>query len=169
MKLRKTGRIAIAGLAVAAALTMTACGGDDKDSDKPAKSTTTSQSTTAADEAVPPAPTAEELNTKLQRALDPNVPNEEKLNMIQGAEADPNLPATLTQVYRDSGAQITVTGVEAYGDVLNAIVDFTLNGQTNTGQKVPFVVEDGVWKVQQDWTCNMLKLASVQSPACPAA
>ncbi|WP_280235314.1 hypothetical protein [Nocardia cyriacigeorgica] len=166
MKLRKTGRIAIAGLAVAAALTMTACGSDDKDSDKPAKSTTTSQSAAPAAD-LPPVPTAEELNVQLQRALDPNVPNEEKLDGIQGAEADPNLPGTLTQAYQQSGASIEVTRVTALGDTVSADANFVINGQTNPVQ-VPFVAEDGKWKVQQQWACDMLKLANLQSAACPA-
>ncbi|BDT86280.1 hypothetical protein [Nocardia cyriacigeorgica] len=168
MKLRKTGRIAIAGLAVAAALTMTACGSDDKDSDKPAKSTTTSQSTTAeAADNLPPVPTADELNAQLQRALDPNVPNEEKLEMIQGAEADPNLPTTLTQAYQQSGASIQVVSVAPLGDTISATTNFVINGQTNE-VTVPFVAEDGKWKVQQQWACDMLTAASMQSPACPA-
>ncbi|MFE3444797.1 hypothetical protein ACFXNW_17340 [Nocardia sp. NPDC059180] len=170
MKLRKTGRIAIAGLAVAAALTMTACGSDDKDSDKPAKSTTTSQSTTAdaADADLPPVPTVDELNAQLQRALDPNVPNEEKLDMIQGAEADPNLPTTLTQAYQQSGAKIVVTEVVPYGDTVNATATITLGGQDNPAN-VPFVAEDGKWKVEKTWACNMLTAVKLTSPACPAA
>jgi hypothetical protein len=169
LKLRKTGRIAIAGLAVAAALTMTACGGDDKESDKPARSTTTSQSTTAdaADPNVPPVPTVDELNQQLQRALDPNVPNEEKLQWIQGAEADPNLPTTLTQAYQQSGASIEVVSVTPLGDTISATTNFVINGQTNE-VTVPFVAEDGKWKVQQQWACDMLTAASLQSAACPA-
>jgi hypothetical protein len=34
---------------------------------------------------------------------------------------------------------------------------------------VPFVAEDGKWKVQQKWACDMLALANLQSAACPAA
>ncbi|MGW5383703.1 hypothetical protein [Nocardia sp. NPDC003963] len=170
MKLRKTGRIAIAGLAAVAALTLTACGSDDSDSDSKAASTTSasaaaSESEEASD--LPPVPSAADLNTQLQRALDPNVPNEEKLQMVQGAEADPELPAKLSQFYTDSGATIEVTEVSDFADTLNAKANFKL-GDTQNVVDVPFVAEDGVWKVEKTWTCNMLAQAQVQSPACVA-
>lgn len=170
MKLRKTGRIAIAGLAAVAALTLSACGSDDSNSDTKADKSTTQQETTAeaAEADLPPVPTAADLNTQLQRALDPNVPNEEKLGMVQGAEADPNLPATLAQAYQNSGATIEVTEVSSFGDTLNAKAKFKLGDQENMVD-VPFVAENGEWKVEKTWACNMLATAQLQSPACPAA
>lgn len=166
MKLRKTGRIAIAGLAAAAALTLTACGSDDSDSDTAAAtSTTAAAETTEAEADTPPVPTPADLNTQLQRALDPNVPNEEKLEMVQGAEADPELPSKLSQFYAQSGATIEVTEVQDFGTEIQAKANLTLNGQTSVAD-VPFVAEDGVWKVQQQWTCTMLANAQIQSPAC---
>lgn len=169
LKLRKTGRIAIAGLAAVAALTLTACGSDDSDSDSKAASTT-SASAAASEEAsadLPPVPSVAELNSQLQRALDPAVPNEEKLQMVQGAEADPELPAKLAQFYTDSGATIEVTEVSDFADTINAKANFKL-GDTQNVVDVPFVAEDGVWKVEKTWTCNMLAQAQVQSPACMA-
>ncbi|HLS77462.1 MAG TPA: hypothetical protein VK083_11795, partial [Nocardia sp.] len=83
MKLRTTGRIAIAGFAAIAALTLTACGSDDSKDEAESTSTTTSAVTTSAAADTPPVPTAEELNSQLQRALDPTVPNSEKLEMVQ--------------------------------------------------------------------------------------
>lgn len=168
MNLRKTGRIAIAGLAAVAALTLTACGSDDSDSDtKAASSTSAAAVTTEAEDDLPAVPTAADLNTQLQRALDPAVPNEEKLEMVQGAEADPELPGKLAQFYTDSGAAIEVTEVNDFGDTLNAKANFKL-GDTQNVVDVPFVAEDGVWKVEKTWTCNMLAQAQVQSPACVA-
>ncbi len=150
-------------------LTLSACGSDDSNSDTKAKSTTTQQTTTGAAEAdLPPVPTADDLNAQLQRALDPGVPNEEKLGMVQGAEADPNLPGTLAQAYQNSGATIKVTEVSSFGDTLNAKAEFTLGDQVNMVD-VPFVAENGEWKVEKTWACNMLATAQLQSPACPAA
>ncbi len=168
LKLRKTGRIAIAGVAAVAALTLTACGSDDSDSDTKAASTT-SASAAASEEAsdLPPVPTVADLNAQLQRALDPAVPNEEKLDMMQGAEADPELPGKLAQFYTDSGATIEVTEVNDFADTINAKANFKL-GDTQNVVDVPFVAEDGVWKVEKTWTCNMLAQAQVQSPACAA-
>ncbi|MEU2252176.1 hypothetical protein [Nocardia xishanensis] len=164
MKLRKTGRVAIAGLAVAAALSMTACGSDDKSEDaKPARTTTSVKAGAAAN--VPPVPTVEQLNTQLQRALDPAVPNQEKLAMIQGAEADPELPGRLAEAYQQTGASVVVTEVTAFGDTINAKAKIVLNGQENLAD-VPFVAENGTWKVQKAWACGMLTNLGQQSAAC---
>jgi len=159
LKLRTTGRIAIAGLAVVASLGLTACGGDDSGNDaKPTKTTTSAANT-------PAVPTAAELNTQLQRALDPAVPNSEKLEMVQGIEADPELPSRLAQAYKDTGATVEVTDVTAFGDTLNAKAKIVLNGQENIAD-VPFVAEDGKWKVQKAWACTMLTNLGQQSVAC---
>ncbi|MFF0529808.1 hypothetical protein ACFYT3_15575 [Nocardia amikacinitolerans] len=163
MKLRKTGRIAIAGLAIAAALSLTACGGEDKSTEATPTRATTSAKATAAD--VPPVPTVEQLNAQLQRALDPAVPNQEKLAMIQGAEADPELPGRLAQAYQQTGASVVVTEVTAFGDTINAKAKIVLNNQENIAD-VPFVAENGTWKVQKAWACGMLTNLGQQSPAC---
>ncbi|WP_040795421.1 hypothetical protein [Nocardia higoensis] len=165
MKLRTTGRIAIAGFAAIAALTLTACGGDDSGNEAKSTSTTTSAAaaTTAAD--TPAVPTAAELNAQLQRALDPAVPNSEKLEMVQGIEADPELPGRLAQAYQQTGATVTVNDVTAFGDTVNAKATIVLNGQENIAD-VPFVSEDGKWKVQKEWACLMLTNLGQQSPAC---
>ncbi|WP_431954454.1 hypothetical protein [Nocardia lijiangensis] len=162
--LRKTGRVAIAGLAVAAALSLTACGSDDKSQDAtPARTTTSAKANAAAN--LPPVPSVPELNTQLQRALDPAVPNQEKLAMIQGAEADPELPSRLAQAYQQTGASVTVTEVTAFGDTINAKAKIVLNGQENIAD-VPFVAENGTWKVQKAWACGMLTNLGQQSAAC---
>ncbi|RJO69152.1 hypothetical protein D5S18_31290 [Nocardia panacis] len=163
--MKKTGRIAIAGLAILAALSMTACGDDDKKSAaKPAKTTT---SVKAAASNLPPTPSAAELNTELQRALDPAVPVAEKLEMVQGAQADPELPVRLSEAYKQVNAKVEVTDVTAFGDTVNAKAKFSLNGQENIVD-VPFVAENGKWKVQKTWACQMLSLANLQSVACTA-
>ncbi|MEV6276400.1 hypothetical protein [Nocardia sp. NPDC051832] len=166
MKLRNTGRIAIAGLALVAALGLTACGSDDKPDSKPTSTSTTSAPATSAAN-LPPVPTAAELNAQLQKALDPSVPNAEKLGWIQGAEADPELPNRLAEAYKSTNASIEVTDVTAFGDTVNAKAKLVFNGQENIAD-VPFVAEDGKWKVQKTWVCQMLQLANQPSAACPA-
>ncbi|WSV87469.1 hypothetical protein OHA42_15855 [Nocardia sp. NBC_01009] len=166
MKLRKTGRIAIAGLAIAATLSMTACGGDDnKDTAKPARTTTSAKAAASASSNLPPVPTVSELNTALQKALDPSIPNTEKLDMVQGAQADPELPNRLAEAAKSANVQVAVTEVTPFGDSVNAKANFTLNGQTNIVD-VPFVAEDGKWKVQKTWACTMLSNLGQQSVAC---
>ncbi|WP_433716440.1 hypothetical protein ACQP2U_12105 [Nocardia sp. CA-084685] len=166
MKLRKTGRIAIAGLAVVAALGMTACS-DDKDS-KPAAKTSTSAKASAGASSntnLPPTPTPAELNAQLQRALDPSVPNSEKLDGVQGAQADPELPNRLAEAAKNANVTITVTDVTTFGDSVNAKAKVVLNGQENIVD-VPFVAEDGKWKIQKAWACTMLTNLGQQSVAC---
>ncbi|MDO3650004.1 hypothetical protein [Nocardia mangyaensis] len=167
MKLRRTGRVAIAGLAVVAALGMSACS-DDKGDDSTAAATTTSANATtsaAATAELPPVPTVEELNTQLNTALDPSIPNEEKLDFVQGGEADPELPNRLAVAAQDAGAVVVVTDVTSFGESVNATADFTINGQTNVVD-VPFVAEDGKWKVQKTWACTMLTNLGQESVAC---
>lgn len=165
LKLQKTGRIAVATLAVVAALGLSACGSGDK-TEKPAKKTTTSQATTPAQN-LPPVPTVADLNTELQKALDPSVPNSEKLDMMQGVAADPNLPNLLADAYKQNNATITITGVTDLGDgTITASGDVSLNGGAPQQAVVPFVAEDGKWKVQKEWICNALSLANQTSPAC---
>ncbi|MEU7764555.1 hypothetical protein AB0B25_05480 [Nocardia sp. NPDC049190] len=163
MKLRKTGRIVVAGLAVAAALSLAACGGDDK-SDS-AKATT--RATTSAAANAPAAPTAAELNGLLQRALDPAVPNQEKVDLVQGIEDDPDLPNRLADAFKQANASAVVTGVTAFGDSVTAQAKFTVNGQENQVE-VPYVLDGGKWKVQKAWACQALSNLNQQSPACAA-
>ncbi|MGF0320020.1 hypothetical protein [Nocardia fluminea] len=165
MKLRTTGRVAIAGLAVVAALGLSACS-DDKGDKPAAKTTTSAQASAPAASDLPPVPTVEQLNQQLNTALDPSVPNDQKLDFVQGGEADPELPNRLAQAATDAGVQVQVTEVTSFGDSVNAKADFTVNGQTNVVD-VPFVAEDGKWKVQKSWACTMLTNFGQTSVACP--
>ncbi|WP_433578992.1 hypothetical protein [Nocardia brasiliensis] len=164
LKLRKTGRIAIAGLAVVAALGMTACS-DDKDSKPAAKTSTSAKASATASANLPPVPTVAELNTALARALDPAVPAAEKLDGVQGAEADPTLPDRLSQAAKGADVKIEVTDVTAFGDSVNAKAKFNVNGQENIVD-VPFVADNGKWKIQKSWACAMLTNLGQQSVAC---
>lgn len=157
----------VAGVAIAAALTMTACSSDES-SDTP---TTTSApaETTATAEATseyPPVPTPEELNAELLRGLDPAVPVEEKAQLIQGAEADPELINQVAAAAVQNGAQIEITSVDDLGDgTLNAGATLTINDQANPGS-FTFVAEDGFWKLSQENACGLVQLAQLTSPAC---
>ncbi|MFI9511323.1 hypothetical protein [Nocardia sp. NPDC052566] len=165
MKLQKTGRIAIAGLAVVAALGMSACGDDKKDSEAKPSKVSTSAKAPSNNPNLPPTPTVAELNALLQRALDTSVPSSQKQDLVQGIQADPELPNRLAEAYKQSGATTVVTEVTQFGDTLNAKAKLTLNGQENVAD-VPFVVEDGKWKVQKTWACAGLTNLGQTSPAC---
>ncbi|MEC3920047.1 hypothetical protein [Nocardia sp. CDC160] len=165
MKLQKTGRIAVAALAVVTVLGLSACGSGDKKDSKPTKATTSK--TTAAQTSYPAAPTAADLNAELQKALDPNVPDSQKLDMMQGVQADPSLPSRLADAYKQNNATITVTNVTDLGNgTITADAQIAVNGGQPQQAVVPFVAEDGKWKVQKEWICNALSLANQTSPAC---
>ncbi|QLY33638.1 hypothetical protein [Nocardia huaxiensis] len=167
MKLQKTGRIAVATLAIVTALGLSACGEGDKKETKPKATTSKTTAATAPQGNLPAVPTAADLNAELQKALDPNVPNDQKLDMMQGVSADPTLPQRLTEAYQQNNATITVTGVTDLGNgTITADADASINGGQPQKMVVPFVAEDGKWKVQKEWICNTLSLANQTSPAC---
>ncbi|WP_296554771.1 hypothetical protein [Rhodococcus sp. (in: high G+C Gram-positive bacteria)] len=161
----------VAAVAIAAALTMTACGSDDK-TDSP---TTTSKSTTAttssSDVAAPELPTSAELNGKVAQALDESVPAADKVNLVQGAEQDPELINQVAAAAKAAGAQVEIldpvtdTGSETAAASLNIVV----NGQPlQQGLQASFVYEDGVWKLSKTTACQIVGVAGLTSPACAA-
>ncbi|MFC9997749.1 hypothetical protein [Nocardia sp. NPDC127526] len=164
MKLSRSGRIAVAALAAVTAFGLSACGGGDKETAKPAKP---SSSKTTASQSYPSAPTAADLNSAMQKVLDPNVPDSEKLDLMQGMQADPSLPSRIIEAYKQNNASITVTNVTDLGNgTLTADAQAAINGGAAQQAVVPFVAEDGKWKVQKEWICNILALGSQTSPAC---
>lgn len=161
----------VAAVAIAAALTMTACGSDDK-TDSP---TTTSKSATATtsttDVAAPKLPTSAELNGKVAQALDETVPAADKVNLVQGAEQDPELINQVAAAAKAAGAQVEIldpvtdTGSETAAASLNIVV----NGQPlQQGLQASFVYEDGVWKLSKTTACQIVGVAGLTSPACAA-
>lgn len=169
LKLRNTRKAMVAGIAIAAAFTMTACGSDDDGKTATTTTTAAASSASAAPEAsgdYPPVPTPEELNAELLRGLDPAVPVEEKAQLIQGAEADPDLINQVAAAAVANGADIQLTSVDDLGDgTLNAGATLTINGQANPGN-FTFVAEDGKWKLSKDNACGLVQLAQLSSPAC---
>jgi hypothetical protein len=168
VKLQKTGRIAVAGLAVVAALSLSACGSGDKHSTS-TKSTTSAASTSA--ENVPPVPSAADLNNELTQSLDPNVPAAQKAqwleNGAQALAADPQMLQKLTTAYQQNHVQMKVTDVTAFGDQLTATVSSSINGGAPQTIQVPFVAQDGRWVIQKSWACIGLHNLGQTSPACP--
>ncbi|MGF6881088.1 putative lipoprotein YmbA [Nocardia sp. GAS34] len=174
MKLQRTGRIAVATLAVVAALGLSACGSGDKHSSSNHATMTT---TSAAAEATtttgnyPPTPTVEQLNKELAETLNPNVPAAQKVQYLQNGstalQKDPQMINKLITAYQQNNAKITVTGVtNTGGGNLTATANFSINGGQNNVAVVPFVAQDGAWKLSLDWACSGLKNLNQSSPAC---
>ncbi len=116
--------------------------------------------------ALPPIPSAPELDAQLRTVLDPAVPAAQKAQLVQGVQADPGLMDQLAEIYRSAGASAVVTGVSPDGAGLKAAVEVTLNGRVTAGS-VPFVAEDGRWKVANAWACAKVETLRISSPACP--
>ncbi|MCK0092886.1 hypothetical protein HCA61_02900 [Rhodococcus sp. HNM0563] len=166
MKLRK---ITVATVALAAALTMTACSSDDGGSTETTAANSTVETTTseAAASDYPPVPTVEELQTMLDQAFDGSIPAEEKQNLVQGAELDPTLIDQVAAAAQQAGAKVTIIDINDNEDgTATAGIETAIGDQVSTGT-VMFVAEDGYWKLSQDNACAIVSLAALQTPACP--
>ncbi|MBJ8348709.1 hypothetical protein [Antrihabitans sp. YC2-6] len=160
MKSRLIRSLAVTGLA-AVAVSLAGCSAKTDEAEAPSPG-----ATVAADQPAPPLPSPEELNAKLQRALDPSVSLDEKVQWVQGGEADPELFDRIAGVYKQEGATIVVTNVTESGPGrMNASADFLLWGEVHP-QIVPFVAESGEWKVEKNYACGVVQFAQLSSPAC---
>lgn len=155
--------VLLAGLA--AGIT-TGCGDSDDKVTKPTAAQTTTK--TATDQPPLALPGPGDLNLGLTLALDPSTPREQKIAAVQGAEANPDLIDKLTQAGEANKITMTITKVEYAGDgVMQASATLTLNGKPVEGQAtIPFVAENGRWKLQKAWACQMLVNAGLTSSAC---
>jgi hypothetical protein len=162
--LRKT---LVAGVAVAAALTLGACSSDDGDTPTATTSKATTTTAVAAPEDTPPVPTAAELNAMLVKGLDPATPVEEKVTLVEDGQSDPGLFDQVAAAAQQNNASVEVVDpILDNGDgTLTATVNMTIGGQVNPGTAT-FVVQDGQWVLSKEYACNIVKLANLTSPAC---
>ncbi|MET8779250.1 hypothetical protein ABZV58_29970 [Nocardia sp. NPDC004654] len=153
-------------LLVAAAIVVAGCG--DSGGDSPAQPASVSRTQQASDKPPVPLPSPAELNAGLGIALNPATPADQKLTFVQGAENDPDLIARVTEAATKNGVTMTVTQVEyTGGETMQARATLSVNGTPVEGQSViPFVAENGRWKLQKAWACQMLANAQTTSPSC---
>ena len=168
MKLQRTGRVAVAALAVVAALGMSACGSGDKHSSSKAKTTTAAAATSSN---YPAVPTVAQLNQELSQTLDPSVPSSQKVQYLEDGvtalQKDPEMINKLITAYKQNNAKIAVTSVSYLGGpTLTANANFSVNGGQNNVATVPIVAQDGKWKLQKQWACSGLQNLNQSSPAC---
>jgi hypothetical protein len=158
-------------LAAALAVAALACGlaacSDDSDT-HPAQAAASSSSAAASDQPPIPLPTPTDLNAGILIALDPATPPAQKASAIQGSGSDPELADRMTQAARSSGVSMTILDVKYIGHgVMNAGAKLVVNGKPVEGETtIPFVAENGRWKLQKAWACQMVANAGLSSPAC---
>lgn len=144
---------------IAAALSLSACSGNEE----PTKANTTSSTTKAAPAkgAAPAQPSATDLNTILLTATDPAASVDQKTNTVQKGETAPELFETMTKSKQDSGANFQVVDPILPGytpDSVLATVNFTIPGrEPQAAENVEFVFENGTWKLSQSWACTLIK------------
>lgn len=174
MKLRK---FVTAGVAVCAFLSIAAC---SDDSDSPATTAATSSAATSSvatsgaaggltDPSKPP--TAAELNTMLQKALDPNVPASEKTDLVQDSEKDPKIFDTLVAAAAanpDLEYQIVAPVRPAGTNQAKANVKVKFPDTPEQQVEALIVFDDGTWKLSSTTVCLLLSAANETSPMCPA-
>ena len=154
MKIKLADSIAPAAVLCCVAF-VSACGGK-----VPAQSGAQS-----ATELIPP-PTVQQMASKLDWATDQSVPNTEKQDLVQGSVADPELVDHVLKAYRQEGATIKVVSVvpvDATHITVNA--DLTLWDAIHP-QVVPFVLEEGEWKIEKNYACGIVELMQLSSSAC---
>lgn len=154
---------------IAAALSLTACSGEEQ----PTKSGTTSATSKSAPAkgAAPQQPTAADLNAVLMTATDPAASVDQKTKTVQKSETAPELFETMTKSKQDSGANFQVVDPILPGytpDSVLATVNFTIpDREPQAAENVEFVFEEGTWKLSQSWACTLIKntVAPEQVPA----
>lgn len=178
-------RVVAAVTMAAAALTFTACASEEESSttDSAAASSApaggdfeSGQNSEGKEEGVAPPstpppnlpkPTPEELNDKINRALDSQVSEEEKLTWIEDAEQDPQLVDKLVEAAKKNSVEVEVTDVgEPQEGKLKADAEVNIDGQPVEDASVDFVAEDDEWKIAHQFACNIVTSAQLDSAAC---
>jgi hypothetical protein len=156
---RLLGKAMTVGAALAV-LVLSGCGGNDQ-SGAPAA--------VASEVQLPSrAPSVQLLNSMLQRALDPQVPAKDKLDLVQGATAaDAPLFDQLVRLrneHPDTTWQISNVHLVSEGRAV-ATVSALMNG-TNQHGEVQLVFDQGRWKLDGNYTCELLRQFGRTAPSC---
>ncbi|MFC9896239.1 hypothetical protein ACFVMC_21330 [Nocardia sp. NPDC127579] len=180
-----TLRSMVALVAATSALALSACSSDGGDSASPSATTTVAgkyEEGTKAGEAIEsdgeltttpppdlPKPTVAELNEKITKAFDASVGEQEKISWVQDAEKDPQLVDKLVDAAKKNKVTVEITGVQEPKDgKLKADAKVTIDGAPVENAFVEFVAETEGWKVSNQFTCNIVRAAKLDSAACQA-
>ncbi|MBH0779592.1 hypothetical protein [Nocardia bovistercoris] len=178
--------ISAVAFAFAAAMTLAACGADSGSDTASSQAATTSTASNfesgktqegliegeAPPTTTPPnlaTPTAQELNSRINRAFDRSVGSQEKTAWVQDAERDPQLVDKLVDAAERNKVKVSITGVRPpENGKLKADADVSIDGKPVQDAFVEFVAEDDQWKVSNQFTCNIVRTAKLDSAACQA-
>lgn len=112
----------------------------------------------------PPVPTVAELDSQLQRALDPAVPASEKALRVAGDDKDPELLTRLASALARYSVTTRVNRVTELGPG-QLLATTTVTGPNGVRPMIlPFVVRDSSWRIDTSWACA--NLADRTSAAC---
>ncbi|APE35988.1 hypothetical protein BOX37_20935 [Nocardia mangyaensis] len=174
----------IAAIAMtAAALGLSACSSDSEDTSAAGDTSTTAfesentggESDTGASIAETPAPnlpkpTPEELNDRVNKALNGQLSDSEKLTYIENADRDPDLVDKFVTAAKENKVTVKIVSVDDPADgKLKANADVTIDGAPVEGATVQFVAQGSDWKVSNTFACSIVKSAKLDSAACQSA
>lgn len=162
------GRVGLAPLIAVVAVACAACGGSESPSRSSAPSSA-AQVTEAPSNSADRAPSAQQLEEMLTRAVDPNTPLADKLALVEGAtEADAPLFDELVRLRKDNPGVSWHIGKPVLEHPGTAKAQFSvLMDGTNQLAYATLVFDGGRWKLQRSYTCQMIAQVGRNSPSCP--
>jgi len=162
------GRVLIAPVAVLVGLACGACSGQDTASRSGEPSVASVQVTEAPSSTPDRAPSTQQLEEMLNRAVDPQVPLEEKVQLVQGATmADGPLFDELVKLRKDNPQVSWHIGRPVLEQPGLAKAQFSvLMGGTNQLAYASLAFDEGRWKLQKSYACQMIIQVGRDSPSC---
>ncbi|GAB3127695.1 hypothetical protein GCM10027289_05540 [Tsukamurella serpentis] len=149
------------------ALLATGCGADDSGvrTNAPSTAQVTEAPSTSADRA----PSAQQLEEMLIRAVSPNVPLDDKIMLVQGAgPADAPLFGELVKLRQDNPKVSWHIGTPVLEQPGLAKAQFSvLMDGTNQLAYATLVFDGDRWKLQRSYACQMITQVGRSSPSCP--
>lgn len=164
------GRVRMALAAALVGVVCGACSGENTES----RSMTTSASSAQATESEAPsntadrAPSTQQLEEMLGQAVDPRVPLEQKVQLVQGATpADAPLFDELVKLRSDNPKVSWHIGRPVLEQPGLAKAQFSvLMSGTNQLAYASLAFDEGRWKLQRSYACEMIIQVGRDSPSC---
>lgn len=162
------GRFLVAPVAVLLGLACGACGGESAESRSSLPSAASVRVTEAPSSTPDRAPSTQQLEEMLSRAVDPKVSLEEKVQLVQGATtADAPLFDELVKLRSDNPQVSWHIGRPVLEQPGLAKAQFSvLMGGTNQLAYASLAFDAGRWKLQRSYACQMIVQVGRDSLSC---